>query len=275
MFSSIATLLAFSVTVYGVAFDGPLPTPIDDLLHADINGWSPKPTNEPRSLPDLFRRQNDDGLCGYIQGDAELPVSCTTGGCFYNTVLDWFGCCTGSSIDSCKIATRCIASSAVDACLANPSCSNDQYLTACTASSAPFCAEMYSVVSRKTVSHLVCAPTATVVQVLRSSGSLGSASSLRVSSILRTSSARVTSLAPSRILSARPSSSTLDEDDEESSVIVADTRSTTDVQSAGSSSASLTVAATSSQSTAGAAMQTVAAVVGAAGGLAGAIALLF
>lgn len=68
--TSVTTLLALSATVYGVAFDGPLPTPINDLLHADINGWTPKPTNLPRAVPNIFRRQSDDeGLCGYIEGD--------------------------------------------------------------------------------------------------------------------------------------------------------------------------------------------------------------
>ena len=70
MLTSVATLLAFSATAYAVAFDGPLPTPINDLLQADINGWTPRPTNLPRSLPEIFRRQQDDGLCGYIEGDA-------------------------------------------------------------------------------------------------------------------------------------------------------------------------------------------------------------
>lgn len=69
MFTSVATLFALTASVRAIAFDGPLPTPINDLLFVDINGFSPKPTNNPRALPEVFRRQADDALCGYLEGD--------------------------------------------------------------------------------------------------------------------------------------------------------------------------------------------------------------
>jgi hypothetical protein len=73
-----ATLLAFSATAYGVAFDGPLPTPVADLVYAALTGYSPAPTNMARALPDLFRRQqkpsNDSGICGYLDGDSGMSA---------------------------------------------------------------------------------------------------------------------------------------------------------------------------------------------------------
>jgi hypothetical protein len=67
-----ATLLTISTTAYGLAFDGPLPTPVTDLVYAALTGFSPKPTNEVRALPDLFRRQKNanQSICGFLNGDA-------------------------------------------------------------------------------------------------------------------------------------------------------------------------------------------------------------
>jgi hypothetical protein len=66
-----ATLLTITTTAYGLAFDGPLPTPVQDLVNVALNGWTPRPTNEARSLPDLFRRQKaNSAVCGYLNGDA-------------------------------------------------------------------------------------------------------------------------------------------------------------------------------------------------------------
>ncbi|KAH7378197.1 hypothetical protein BKA66DRAFT_442869 [Pyrenochaeta sp. MPI-SDFR-AT-0127] len=174
---NLANLLLLSATVYAVAFDGPLPTPVVNL-DVITNGWTPKPTEEPRSLPDIFRRQKNDKLCGYIEGDGEFAVSCSTGMCSSNTALNWFGCCTGTASDSCNIATRCVASASVEACLSDSSCYDDPYLTACTIASAPFCVQMNSVVSENTFSHFVCAPTSTVVQVLASSTGAGESGSI-------------------------------------------------------------------------------------------------
>jgi hypothetical protein len=57
----------FSVCVTGIAFPGPLATPVVKRL--DANGWTPKPTSEPRPLLELFRRQEDPSFCGYLEGD--------------------------------------------------------------------------------------------------------------------------------------------------------------------------------------------------------------
>jgi hypothetical protein len=72
-----ATLLIFGATAYGLAFDGPLPTPVTDLVYAALTGFSPKPTDEARALPDIFRRQkaaSNPGVCGYLDGDAGMSA---------------------------------------------------------------------------------------------------------------------------------------------------------------------------------------------------------
>lgn len=73
-----AAILAITTTAYGLAFDGPLPTPVQDLYTA-LNGYTPRPTNDARSLPELFRRQKaNPAVCGYLDGDAgkQSPLSC-------------------------------------------------------------------------------------------------------------------------------------------------------------------------------------------------------
>lgn len=72
-----ATILTISTTAYGLAFDGPLPTPVTDLVYAALNGFSPAPTNNVRALPDLFRRQQkaDSAICGYLNGDSGTSAS--------------------------------------------------------------------------------------------------------------------------------------------------------------------------------------------------------
>lgn len=69
--SSIA-LLTLGSTAFGIAYPGPAPTQAGDAFEANLNGRSPKPTGRPRSLPELFRRQADDGVCGYLQGDSGM-----------------------------------------------------------------------------------------------------------------------------------------------------------------------------------------------------------
>lgn len=69
-----ATLLAFSASAYGIAFDGPLPTPVTDLVYAALNGFTPKPTP---LLPELLRRQkpsSNPAVCGFLNGDGGMYV---------------------------------------------------------------------------------------------------------------------------------------------------------------------------------------------------------
>lgn len=72
-----ATILAITTTAYGLAFDGPRPTPVTNLVHAALNGFTPKPTNGARSLPELFRRQqkpSNSAMCGYLESDPGMSA---------------------------------------------------------------------------------------------------------------------------------------------------------------------------------------------------------
>jgi hypothetical protein len=72
-----ATILTFSASAYGLAFDGPLPTPVTDFVYAALNGFTPKPTNQVRALPELFRRQkaaSNPAVCGYLDGDVGMSA---------------------------------------------------------------------------------------------------------------------------------------------------------------------------------------------------------
>lgn len=97
----------------------------------------------------------------------ELPVSCTVGDCYHATSLNWFGCCTGSVAADCSIATSCVPSASVNSCLEDSTCSGDEYAMACTEASAPYCGHLYSTQQDGgVVSHLLCVPTETSVEVL-------------------------------------------------------------------------------------------------------------
>lgn len=66
-----ATLALCYSLVAGIAFTGPAATPIVHKI--DANGWTPKPTSQPRAAMGLFKRQEDDpSFCGYLEGDPGL-----------------------------------------------------------------------------------------------------------------------------------------------------------------------------------------------------------
>ncbi|KAF1916058.1 hypothetical protein BDU57DRAFT_556343 [Ampelomyces quisqualis] len=181
-----ASLLSISTTAYGLAFDGPLPTPVTDLVYAALTGFSPAPTNNVRTLPDMFRRQQkaaDSAICGYLDGDSAFPVSCTSSSsCIFSAPSSWFGCC----LSSCAPLTRCIDSAAVSSCLDDSSCYNDPAAMACSASDAPFCVTMLASISQRTVNHWVCGATATSVMVVASATTgIGSVSAAADASVIR------------------------------------------------------------------------------------------
>lgn len=62
----------FTICVLGQAATAlqlhqPRATPVNQLF--PMNGWTPKPTSKPKSPLELLRRQDDPGLCGYLEGD--------------------------------------------------------------------------------------------------------------------------------------------------------------------------------------------------------------
>lgn len=263
---TLATILALSATTRGILFNGPLPTPAANLdANANANGWSPKPTPFTPSPPSLFPRNSDENsLCGYVQGLAQFPLSCTTGACHQNSTLNWFGCCPAGT-DNCNMATRCVPAASIDACLADAECAADQHVMGCSGPSAPFCVQIRTVAGQATLSHFVCAPTptqvvveGTAVPVLRSAtvavAALGTVSAVTMTAVVSTGAA-------------------------DQRVVVGSGGKTADgvgstVGGQSGSGGLNVVPATTLVSTAGAAVQTARALVGAAGGFVGAVAML-
>ncbi|KAF2795341.1 hypothetical protein K505DRAFT_360282 [Melanomma pulvis-pyrius CBS 109.77] len=163
----IAAFLAASrsLLVHAVPYDGPLATPV--MQRFAENGWTPKPTGQPLPLLELFRRQEDPAFCGYLEGDGELAVTCGRGSsCMYAERFSWFGCCTGTSITDCNVITACVQSASLDECLSSSECYDDPLAMACTSRAAPFCLQLYTVVTGATYGHFECAATSTILEVL-------------------------------------------------------------------------------------------------------------
>lgn len=65
-YSNVFSLVAALPAAHAVAFGGPVPTDLGP--DKAFGGMSPKPTNGP-SINELRKRQNDAGLCGWVDGD--------------------------------------------------------------------------------------------------------------------------------------------------------------------------------------------------------------
>jgi hypothetical protein len=62
---------------------------------------------------------------------AEQPVSCRRGSsCMYDDTFSWFGCCTGTRLADCNVATACVQSRNWDECLEDEECYGDLFAIA-------------------------------------------------------------------------------------------------------------------------------------------------
>lgn len=64
----VGIYLGLGYLATGLQLQQPRATPANQLFPE--NGWTPKPTSAPKSSLELLRRQDDPGLCGYLEGDA-------------------------------------------------------------------------------------------------------------------------------------------------------------------------------------------------------------
>ncbi|KAF9733225.1 hypothetical protein PMIN02_009988 [Paraphaeosphaeria minitans] len=165
----VASVLRFSVFLgqYTAALElhQPSVTPVNQLFPAD--GRTPRPTSAPKSPLELLRRQDDPGLCGYLEGDPEHPLYCDPGwNCMYDDGYSWFGCCTGTAITDCDVYTACVNSISIDECLYSSECYDDALVTGCVENYAPYCATLYSVISDSTYGHYGCANRKTSYEVM-------------------------------------------------------------------------------------------------------------
>ncbi|KAF2687994.1 hypothetical protein K458DRAFT_485151 [Lentithecium fluviatile CBS 122367] len=268
MYSVATSMLALSGAVSAIQLNQPRATPVNKNYPA--NGWTPKPTTKPRPLLELFRRQEDPAFCGYLDGDGDFPITCDPGSsCLMDDVFSWFGCCTGSAITDCEVATACVRSAAYDDCLSDSSCANDPLAMVCTSADEPFCAWLYTTYSGSSYGHFVCAESSTSFAVVSTtSGGSDPTFTLETTSsagpsILDTSTSRV-----------RSSTSEVD-DTTESETSTRTTRERTSTSDATTTTTQPPPSrvAVPSTTTAGA-VRTAEAVAGAVGGVAGMIALL-
>ena len=61
------TLVPFAHYASALRPHQPLATRVNQPL--PINGWTPRPTSRPKLPLDLIRKQDNPGLCGYLEGD--------------------------------------------------------------------------------------------------------------------------------------------------------------------------------------------------------------
>ncbi|KAF2007700.1 hypothetical protein P154DRAFT_516518 [Amniculicola lignicola CBS 123094] len=281
-YSTVGALLAFSGAVAAIPYDGPIATPV--AKRWSHNGFTPKPTSDPKPLLELFRRQEDPAFCGYLTGDPDAAVTCRVGSsCMYDEMFSWFGCCTGTAQTDCNIITACVESTKLDECLEESSCFNDPLAMACTDREEPFCMGLYTVISSSTFGHFECAATDATYQVLGSTTG-GSPSFTPSFTLDPTDTATLEDEPTSTIGRFRSSaadtatveeaeSSTTEESESSTTEEPSFTRARSSETSTTESSTPTEAAASSSLSSAGA-VRTAQAVLGAAGGVAGLIAML-
>ncbi|EMC95980.1 hypothetical protein BAUCODRAFT_511434 [Baudoinia panamericana UAMH 10762] len=87
----------------------------------DVDGWTPRPTQAPYAqyfeLSDhrnLLARQAGLATCGYLAGNASLPITCDAGyGCGYNSPVPYGPiCCStnaaGNFVSNCPYPSSCV-----------------------------------------------------------------------------------------------------------------------------------------------------------------------
>lgn len=104
--SSIILLLsaAFGVS-NALPWAGPAPTGV-----YKEDAWSPRPTNKPVDLLELFKRDSIDvRVCGWLGGKSENAAICPTGSsCIHDIVHGYVGCCATSGPCTAGVYTSCV-----------------------------------------------------------------------------------------------------------------------------------------------------------------------
>ncbi|PKS09262.1 hypothetical protein jhhlp_003876 [Lomentospora prolificans] len=79
----------------------------------NVEPWPPLPTEAPLALAEingLLRRQDFNTVCGYLEGDADIPVTCGAGShCVVDRDHNAIGCCPdGESTCTTGVFTGCV-----------------------------------------------------------------------------------------------------------------------------------------------------------------------
>lgn len=117
-----AVLLLVTKTVFTFVIQQSEPTATTHSA-ADLNGWTPKPTQAPLDpryagieQRNLFGRQLQGEICAYIDGNESTPIYCNSGAsCGWYTDPNYFVCCATDSSSGyiengpgCASASACI-----------------------------------------------------------------------------------------------------------------------------------------------------------------------
>ena len=117
-------LLILSITfralpVLSLAYPGPKPTDASSSLPNSI-GWNPKPTTAPfaESPLELLRRSEAPlNTCGWFDGNAAYPFTCTNGyACSADSAAAYFGCCETDASGNYLAADCAYIATGVTAC---------------------------------------------------------------------------------------------------------------------------------------------------------------
>ncbi|CAI4210895.1 unnamed protein product [Parascedosporium putredinis] len=110
-----ASLVLAALLAFGEAHI--LPRQTKTLPHRTLNveSWPPLPTEAPLPLAEInavLRRQDLNTVCGYLQGDANIPVTCGAGShCVLDREHNAIGCCPdGELVCTTGIFTGCVDS---------------------------------------------------------------------------------------------------------------------------------------------------------------------
>lgn len=176
-------MVAFALLpgVATVPWAGPDATPTNKP-HAVHEGWSPATTGLAGLVGkgyELFKRQGVP-TCGYIDGlscklgqglscDATnsitaRPVTCGEFGdvCVTNAYYGAFGCCPGTDITDCPLATSCLPYASLAEC--DAACQANPYITVCD-SGSPYCQYDIFIFPNTELTYFGCAAVAAVITV--------------------------------------------------------------------------------------------------------------
>ncbi|KAK8079565.1 hypothetical protein PG997_007383 [Apiospora hydei] len=121
-------------TVLGGLVDGyallPRQTKTIEPHELNVIMWPPLPTAAPLLSPlELFRRQTDNTICGYLGGDSALPATCSAGShCVLDKANKVMGCCPNSGSCTTGVFTGCVDQNS------GPQTEENPYVYTCTGS---------------------------------------------------------------------------------------------------------------------------------------------
>ncbi|KAK7957090.1 uncharacterized protein PG986_006312 [Apiospora aurea] len=121
-------------TVLGGLADGhallPRQTKTIEPHELNVIMWPPLPTAAPLLSPlELFRRQTDNTICGYLGGDSALPATCSAGShCVLDEANKVMGCCPNSGSCTTGVFTGCVDQNS------GPQTEENPYVYTCTGS---------------------------------------------------------------------------------------------------------------------------------------------